>query len=226
MADRISYSCKRSHDFANHRDADRGNGVANNRDPRGIEIDCLLQRVRECELHGFVNRRNADRGNDVFDNRDDPLRNVGINVELLEFHGRLDADELLDCQNKIVVDDDVDDIGLPQYDEAEYAEDDVGPLLIWRQTYLSPLTEYSNSVGTDNLSSMSTVQGKVCHFIIDACSRKNVLVESIVTIDHPKSYKLLAREISLGNIIEKDNPHMDSRTNLLSWVENDAFRQE
>ena len=86
MAGRIPYGHGRPHGFANHRDAERGNDVANNYDPCSIEIDCLLQRVREFELCGFLNHRNADRGNDVADNRDDSLHNIGFKVGLLEFH--------------------------------------------------------------------------------------------------------------------------------------------
>ncbi|KAJ9558407.1 hypothetical protein OSB04_013021 [Centaurea solstitialis] len=59
--------------------------------------------------------------------------------------------------------DHVNDIGLPQYDEAEYAEDDVSPVLIWQRICL-PLTQGSDS--------MATVQGKFCHFIVDSYSQK------------------------------------------------------
>ncbi|KAJ9558461.1 hypothetical protein OSB04_013075 [Centaurea solstitialis] len=57
----------------------------------------------------------------------------------------------------------VNDIGLPQYDEAEYAKDDVSPVLIWQRICL-PLMQGSDS--------MATVQGKFCHFIVDSYSQK------------------------------------------------------
>ena len=88
MADQIPYYQGRPHGFANHRDVDRGNNVASNGDPHGIEIDYLLQRVREFEHRTFGNHINTNQGNDVANNRDDLLRNVGFNVELLEFNGR------------------------------------------------------------------------------------------------------------------------------------------
>ncbi|KAJ9550776.1 hypothetical protein OSB04_014821 [Centaurea solstitialis] len=66
--------------------------------------------------------------------------------------------------------DHVNDIGLPQYDEAEYTEDDVSYVLIWQQTCLSPLMQ-------DSFSSMATVQGKNCHFIVDSYNQKQLAIE-------------------------------------------------
>ncbi|KAI3698024.1 hypothetical protein L6452_31133 [Arctium lappa] len=132
MVDRIPCSCGRTYGFVNHRDAERSTNVASNHDPRGIEIDCLLQRVREFKFRSFVNHRNADRGNNVAESYDNSLRNAEFKVELLEFHGRSQADELLDCRINDVTNDDVDDIGLPQYDGAEYVVDDLEKLALGR----------------------------------------------------------------------------------------------
>ena len=80
--------------------------------------------------------------------RDDPLRNIGVKVD--------------------VVDDHVNDIELPQYNESEYTEDHVSPVLIWQHICLRPLTPDSDSILTNSCSSMATVPGKICHFIVDS----------------------------------------------------------
>ncbi|KAJ9543242.1 hypothetical protein OSB04_022949 [Centaurea solstitialis] len=149
------------------RNADRGNEDYR-RDPRDIEeIARLQQRVRDLELQrGFQSDEDTETDSIVWDEGDDPRNPFDQGDQWNPFARREpQTDPLRNLGVKIdVVVDHVNDIELPQYDEAEYAENDVSPVLIWQKICLRPLTQNSNS--------MATVQGKNCHFIVDSYSRK------------------------------------------------------
>ncbi|GKF46033.1 hypothetical protein Tco_0135835, partial [Tanacetum coccineum] len=71
------------------------------RDPRDVEmIERLQQRIQELELQ-YVNclyqpRRN-DHARDHDDRyRDDPIRNLGLKIEIPEFTGKVHPDDFID----------------------------------------------------------------------------------------------------------------------------------
>ena len=100
---------------ATRRNADRGND-GDQRDPRDIEIERLQQRVRDLELQQEARDEETESEPSVWDaryeedenpfgtyrrniqgqRREDPLRNMGIKIEIPDFHGNAQPDEFID----------------------------------------------------------------------------------------------------------------------------------
>ncbi|GJR05642.1 hypothetical protein Tco_0528626 [Tanacetum coccineum] len=100
---------------SNRRDADRGNDV-DQRDPRDVKIERLQQRIRDLEIqqespndetesepHGWDVGGDEDhnpfgifRQNFRGPNREDPLRNMGMKIEIPEFEGKAHPDDFID----------------------------------------------------------------------------------------------------------------------------------
>ncbi|XP_071688487.1 uncharacterized protein [Rutidosis leptorrhynchoides] len=109
----ILVATERMHRGGYHRVPLRKNAHRGNEDdPRDAEIDRLNRRIAELEFnrdHDFVGS-DSDRSSDLSDtnpftnaprgfqrgNRDDPLRNLGVKIEIPEFKGVLQPDDFLD----------------------------------------------------------------------------------------------------------------------------------
>ncbi|PWA39125.1 reverse transcriptase domain-containing protein [Artemisia annua] len=102
------------------RDADRGND-GSQRDPRDVKIERLQQRIRDLEIQQEMPNEETEsepRGWDVGDdedqnpfgnfrqnfrgpNREDPLRNLGMKIEIPEFEGKAHPDDFIDWLSTI-----------------------------------------------------------------------------------------------------------------------------
>lgn len=136
---------------------------------RDAEIERLQQQIQELEsLHHDSPDEKTESDPSVWDDGDDGVNHLaGLKRDRREGGYRDDLLRNFGVKIDVVVDH-VNDIELPQYDEAEYAEDDVSPVLIWQRICL-PLTQDSDS--------MDTVQGKFCHFVVDSYSQKQLSCE-------------------------------------------------
>nr|GFC14888.1 putative reverse transcriptase domain-containing protein [Tanacetum cinerariifolium] len=80
--------------------------------------------------------------------------------------------------------------------DEEYVLGDIGPLLMLRRSFLTPRAPDNEWLRNNLFHSTCTIGGKVCTFIIDAGSSKNVISEvaisklSLSFEPHPKPYRL------------------------------------
>ncbi|KAK3193609.1 hypothetical protein Dsin_024919 [Dipteronia sinensis] len=80
--------------------------------------------------------------------------------------------------------------------EEDFVDDDSGPLLVVRRTFLTPRADESDWLRTNVFQSTCTILGKVCRYIIDGGSCENIVATEAVrklglkTEKHPKPYKL------------------------------------